>query len=150
MKALLIIGSIASMLMFTTGCGARGVRRGDFSREFIRLTRECGARLAATNGIPPLQASWATKKDTNGFECVVRNTDYDSVEDVIFRILGNSGQRLQRGGDVLLRGCIFKAADVGVALIAMDKTNHIQINCVRGTTNRFPFSEQFNTEADGH
>ncbi|HWQ92637.1 MAG TPA: hypothetical protein VN673_13265 [Clostridia bacterium] len=136
MEVLISMCLLALVLFFAPACEVKNVEQGDFNKEFTRLTQEFGARVKATNGVPPLMASWVIKKDSNGFECVVRNVPYGSVEDAIFRILGDSGQRLQPGGDVLLRSCMFKAGDVGIALVAMDKMNEIQINCTRGITNR--------------
>lgn len=120
----------------TTSCESEKTGYGDIVPVIAREAIEYGARLSHTNSLPLLQAHWTIKKDKNGFECALLGVNYDSVEAVLFKIFGNSGETENPTNGP--RACLFKASEIGVALIAIDKTNIIQINCIRAMTN-LPF-----------
>lgn len=114
-------------------CGENRGNEGDLAPVLAQKAKEYGARLSLTNELPVLRADWTMREDENGFECIVRGTDYNKVESAIFKIFGNSGEKQRPPSGP--RSCLFKASEIGVALIAIDKANKVQINCLRGMTN---------------
>ena len=128
----LIIGVIC-VLSITVWYRTWTSHDGDFAPVFAREVQRYGGRLATTNGLPTLRASWTIRSDANGFEFVVKKSDYDEVEATLFKMLGNDGQRYRKAG--FPRSCLFKPSSIGVALIAVDNTNRTEITCLRAITN---------------
>ena len=117
---------------FIISCGRGPTENGNLDPKLTQLLQEFGARLSATKDIPPLIGNWTVKKDKNGFQVEVRNMNYDTVEAALFKIFSDKGERFRPVGRA--RSCLFKASEVGVALTAVDETDQVRINCLRGMT----------------
>lgn len=113
--------------------GCTRTTKGDLTPLLATELRGYGARLA-TNELPRVEARWKMiYKDTNGFQCIVLDGDYETIEITLQGLLGTNGKQFK--SDVGPRACLFTALDTGVALNVIDKTNSVQITCLRGMTN---------------
>jgi hypothetical protein len=68
-------------------------------------------------------------RDENGFECVLHGGRYEAVERMALQALGQGDVCWPVDGP---RSCLFKATDVGVAIIMGEVDGSVKINCVRG------------------
>ena len=134
MKSLRLLFSLLLLVQLADGCrGGHTSANGDFSPVLVQKLRKHGARVLPVEGLPSVRAAWTIQEDENGFECVVRKAGYGEIEALLFRVLGDSGEKQTSSSGA--RCCLFKAASVGVAVIAGDWTNQTQINCVRAISN---------------
>ncbi|MBI1177098.1 hypothetical protein GC207_06620 [bacterium] len=105
---------------------------GDVVEWMVKETTEYGGR-PNTNITPSrIDGRWHVKRDRNGFEAKVFNSEFSSVNTALRQIFGTPLQSRTNSSEEGPRYSLWAAKDVGVAIIFTDRTNHLEISCVRG------------------
>lgn len=112
-------------------CGCNASRKGDFTAFFIAQMKEYGGRCVKTNDLPVIQARWSVKKDSYGFECLVFDIKYEEVESMVIQVFGVEGERY-KPPEASRPSRMFKASDVGVALLISETPDGVRLNCLMG------------------
>lgn len=125
--ALLVAGGLLC------GCEGTGWSHGECVGPLVVQLQAYGARVTTTNGLPQVRAVWRMQTDAKGFRWLIYGVAYDEVERAVQAAFGHQGQTYGSHGGA--RGCLFRAVDIGVGLHLMDKSDHVEVVCLRGMTN---------------
>ena len=117
------------MLLVLIGCAQpTPTSTGDFGAFVATRVQALGGK--APSPVPsPLQGSWTLRADTNGFEAISADIQFEQLAAYLHSAYG--APRTIGTNEVGKSG-IYGATEIGVAIHFFDAGGGLQVNCVRG------------------
>jgi len=123
-----VLVATVSLLILCSGCSDSGrSTTGDFGAFIAKRVVDLGGH-SPTNSLPRFDATWTLRSDTNGFEAVLPETEFETLAQFLRAVYGEP--RFITTNTVGKSG-LYRAMEIGVAIHYFDIGKGLTVDCVR-------------------
>src|SRR5262245_27509330 len=120
--------SLALLYVVMAGCCSRSH---DFGAFVVAEVAKHGGHTKTNAVIPKLEAQWTVNRDRNGFQASVSGTSFANIDALMRQTFGTPKLSVEANASGQPHR-VWGAADIGVAIQLIGRTNGADIVCVRG------------------
>jgi len=136
MRLMLLTACLFAAMTVMHGCS----RPKDFSGFLVERVVKYGGRTNAYAQLPKLEACWTIKSDKNGFQVSVKGASFKDVDTLIQQTFGAPMRSITNSNTGHLHS-LWKAADIGVGIHLIERSDGVDISCLRAMTMTEMFQE---------